>query len=155
MGPERSLEKLRKSIGKPSVYRRTLEVYSSNYNWVERATSYDDYIKEKQRKKYEVQLDRITGIITDTAEEVLIKTKAEMMNDRPGAYAATERFTAAVNAVIKTHGLDKKQLELSGEVKTSDPERVTRLKEALVSTLTPEARAELSARLMKLVEEDD
>lgn len=52
LGPERSLEKARKNLGKTRV-RRCLEEWSAKYNWVVRAQAYDDYIERKKREEKE------------------------------------------------------------------------------------------------------
>jgi len=147
LGQTRSCEQVSKEVAKNAHHIRR---WSSRYNWVERAAAYDDYIAEKQRKKYEAQLGRIKDKITDTGEAVLKKTTEEMLSDKPGAYAATERFTAVVNALWKVHGLDKTKIEHSGEVKTDA--KLSNLRETLMSALTPEERAKLAAKWMELAD---
>lgn len=41
LGPDRSLEELRKELDRKPSYLRWLEVWSSKYDWVDRATAYD------------------------------------------------------------------------------------------------------------------
>ena len=44
MSPDvRSYDKVREALGKKAGYIRQLEYWASSYNWVQRATQYDDY----------------------------------------------------------------------------------------------------------------
>ncbi len=52
LGPERSMEKLRKNLG-VKVSQTRLEQLSVKYNWVNRAAAYDDYIDRKKREEKE------------------------------------------------------------------------------------------------------
>lgn len=52
LGPERSLEKLRRNLDKPRS-KKWLGEWSVKYNWVERAQAYDDYIERKKREEKE------------------------------------------------------------------------------------------------------
>ena len=54
MGLSRSLDKTRLALGKEKPgYNRTLEEWSSKYEWVARATAYDAYLLREQREKAE------------------------------------------------------------------------------------------------------
>lgn len=52
LGPERSMDKLRKYLG-VKVSQTRLEQLSVKHNWVERARAYDDYIERRKREEKE------------------------------------------------------------------------------------------------------
>lgn len=66
MGPERSLDKVRQELGRPSGYTRHLEKWSSEHDWVERAEAYDESIiaeasqqvRDDQVSEVEEMIDR-------------------------------------------------------------------------------------------------
>jgi hypothetical protein len=148
LGVTRSLNQVVHKCGKS---RSLLDRWSSKYRWVERAAAYDEYLEEERRKRHKGQIEQITDQVTDIAVASLERLGKKMQTDNPGPYAATERLTAVVNAVWKTHGLDKKQVELSGEIKTNS-DKALHLIEAINATVTPEQRMELSKKLMDIAE---
>lgn len=58
MGPERSLEKTGRTLDKPRT-KQYLGEWSVKYNWVERATAYDDYIEKKKRADREAEIQKM------------------------------------------------------------------------------------------------
>lgn len=56
LGPGRSLAKLAEILNKPSGYTRQLALWSSDFNWVERAKEYDvQQLDKKAQEDYERQ----------------------------------------------------------------------------------------------------
>lgn len=71
MGPERSIDKVRKKNKKKASYKRQLETWSSQYSWVERAQMYDDHIANRKLEITEKQLQELYEISLENAKEVL------------------------------------------------------------------------------------
>jgi len=57
---ERSLELVRQKLLKTTGYRRHLQNWSSTYQWVARATAYDDHIAEVRRIARERAIEEMT-----------------------------------------------------------------------------------------------
>lgn len=55
LGPQRSLEKVREELRKEGkrISKTLIFRWSTKYNWVERATAYDDYLDEIKRAEQE------------------------------------------------------------------------------------------------------
>lgn len=142
MGPERSLDKLRKSMGEATVSQRNLELYSARYNWVKRAQAYDDYLQKKTLKAFETRILRFKDQRSKEALEIADKAFENMKADTIGSKESRKRWELGVDKFMQILGLDKQKIELSGEVKTN----VVKLKQAL-ETLPIEKRIEFSERL--------
>jgi hypothetical protein len=56
LGPDRTLENVRISLGKSSGYSRQLAYWSGDYEWVERAGLYDGHLDKQSRKEAEKSL---------------------------------------------------------------------------------------------------
>jgi hypothetical protein len=53
MGPDRSLENVRLSLGKSESYSSSIFNWSTKYEWVERSALYDNHLDQQQRKESE------------------------------------------------------------------------------------------------------
>ncbi len=144
MGPERSLDKLRKSMGEASVSQRNLELYSARYNWVKRAQAYDDYLQKKALQTFENRILKFKDQRTREALEIADRAFENMQTGEIGSKEARKRWELGVDKFMQILGLDKQKLELSGEVKTGPD--VAKLKEVL-KTLPIEKRIEFSEQL--------
>jgi hypothetical protein len=50
MGPDRTIDDVRKSLGRDTGYERLLYKWSSEFNWVERARAWDNMLEHKARE---------------------------------------------------------------------------------------------------------
>ena len=78
MGTGRSLDKVRQEYGKSTAYKRQLERWSSKYDWIDRATSYDEFLLLKSLQNREKLIDvaharmlKMLEKALDTYEEIL------------------------------------------------------------------------------------
>jgi hypothetical protein len=139
MGPERSLAKLAKALGKPSGYARYLEEWSSRYNWQQRIADYERQQLEERRKKRQAEIDKMDeehAIIgrgnllravelvrrhIDTQDTTLASAvsllKASYELERLARGAATERFEGDVGLTI----LPKMYINLDPNEEGSEP----------------------------------
>lgn len=49
-GPQRSLDRTRRNLGKAAGYTRWIETWSTRWAWVERATAWDDHVDRERRE---------------------------------------------------------------------------------------------------------
>ena len=154
MGPTRSLEKLRRSMGEEGLSSTTLQTYSVKHEWVKRVQAYDDYRAAQELKEHEQLIKRFKKQRALEALAIADKAYATMNEDKPGSKESRKRWELGVDKFMQILGLDKTKVELSGEVKTN-PDRISHLREVLTSTLTPEARMELSAKLIKIADDSE
>lgn len=59
LGPERTVEAVRKKSKKHPSYRYQLEDWCSRYQWVKRCAEYDDYLEKMLRLKNEEKIKRM------------------------------------------------------------------------------------------------
>jgi hypothetical protein len=90
LGPDRSLEKLRRSYGRASVTLRAVEMLSSKYSWVERAAAYD---AECGRRT----LEAVASVGTETA---LVAARDRVRARLEGLDETTRRFKEIVDFEI-------------------------------------------------------
>lgn len=80
LGPrDRSLDKVRQQLGKPSGYTRWLEEWSSKYDWVARAEAHDQMITERRREEYEKEMT--TGLSNAGARVRKLKCLHDRLED--------------------------------------------------------------------------
>jgi hypothetical protein len=155
MGPTRSLEKLRRSMGEDRLSSTMLQIYSVKHEWVKRVQAYDDHRAAQELKENEQLIKKFKKQRALEALAIADKAYATMNDDKPGSKESRKRWELGVDKFMQILGLDKTKVELSGEVKTNSPDRITHIREALLSTLTPEKRMELSAKLIEIANNDD
>lgn len=81
MGPDRTLEKTRKELGKASGYCRQLETWSSKYNWVKRVQAYDRYLIRKALKDKEEILEHGKARLLKMVDQALDQLEEVLLGD--------------------------------------------------------------------------
>lgn len=130
LGPIRSLEKVsvkwREDVGE-SISVRQLERLSSKYNWVERASAYDDYVDERQIEANLKEIEEMNKRQTEDA--IIIQEKAMEQLDEKLPLADTKASPEQRrNAIARTweigvrnerlaRGAATEKIEQSGKVK--------------------------------------
>ena len=115
MGSERTYEAVAKTCKKSVSHISKLGL---KYDWVGRATRYDDHLLAKDQKKFEAKLAKFREEVTTEAIEIRKRSAEFMKDDNPSPRSTTDRWVAATDVVLKVNGLDKPQkTEHSGEIK--------------------------------------
>ncbi|TBR59390.1 hypothetical protein B4U84_00090 [Westiellopsis prolifica IICB1] len=83
MGADRSLAKVAIALGKPPGYKRPLEYWATQHNWVERCREYDLY------------LDRLNRSFRETEKRMEYASRTEAYREE------SERIGAAMVATMK------------------------------------------------------
>lgn len=148
MGHDRSIENVRISLGRPSVYLRSLQTWSSKFAWVERAKLYDDWCdsidrqeRESARPKWEELRQRslsnnveLSAQLRERVQEMLrhplTKERIEASGGRNVTYIVPAGWTwGSIATVIKTLAeLEAATIAeglLDDEVDAFDPETAT------------------------------
>ncbi|HEX3640184.1 MAG TPA: hypothetical protein VHV10_02720 [Ktedonobacteraceae bacterium] len=132
LGPDRSLTKLaevikakrRQSDGKATVRLRTLEEWSSKYQWVARAKKFDQEqiakVAEEKMKKLEKEVDLMNerqALIGTTQQARAIKQIEELIKaEKFGALASVSLLKLALEAEREARGASIVQkIELAGK----------------------------------------
>ena len=79
LGGDRSLRATREKLGKTSGYERQLQTWSSKYDWIDRAASYDEFLLLKSLQNREKLIDvahsrmlKMLEKALDTYEDILL-----------------------------------------------------------------------------------
>ncbi|MBZ2166997.1 hypothetical protein, partial [Methanobacterium spitsbergense] len=94
LGPTRSLEKVRVKYGESKVEKLTsqqIEKYSSKYNWVERASAYDDFLDEKRMEENWKAIEEMNKRQAEDA--ITVQTKA--LEDLKDVTYSAEEYKAS------------------------------------------------------------
>jgi hypothetical protein len=130
LGPTRSHEKVRVKFGETSgesVSDRWIQELSSKYNWVERASAYDDYVDERQVEANLKEIEEMNKRQTEDAINIQKKAMQDLKDKLPLAdtKASPEQRR---NAIVRTweigvrnerlaRGAATEKIEQSGKVK--------------------------------------
>lgn len=88
MGLHRTLEQVRKQLGRPSVYLRVLEGWSAQWRWVERSRAWDHYLETKSREAAEAYIPiweqrRQASLEANLLMAAMIRSRLQEMMTRP------------------------------------------------------------------------
>jgi hypothetical protein len=117
MGPLRSLEKLRRSIGKQQGYAWNLQRFSSRHSWQVRVRAFDDYILKLEEVE---AIQRIRDFNKKRAEQA-VTMMDQGFGVMEGEYLQSakdknDRFKLGFDTFRAIHKLDKEKVEHSGSV---------------------------------------
>lgn len=121
LGPDRTHENTRLSLGKTSGYLRVLEEWSSKYSWAERAVLYDDWLDRMNRQEQEASIPRweqhrqdalranielaakLRERVQAMLEHPLTKERVEASNGRNVTYIVPANWTfSSIANMVKT-----------------------------------------------------
>jgi hypothetical protein len=114
MGSNRTLEKTREKLGKPSGYMRVLESWSSDRNWGRRVDLYDEHLAGVAVQSAEdgIRQDRIAyrdTVKREAAEfaaaAVAMRKKAERISDEAAASQVLQRASAVWERARQVEGM--------------------------------------------------
>jgi len=103
MGYKRSLVKVGQKYGGNRNIRALMERWSSQYNWVERVTAYDDYLELQKRLAHEEELEKMCKRHL-TLSMALQSKAAEKLKDLEGKKM---RVSDAIRAVSEGTKLER------------------------------------------------
>lgn len=112
LGTDRSISKVRKKTGKSQGYDRHLYRWSSAYNWVERASAYDQYMikqslenKGERLKHGQARLIKMMDKALDELDEVL--SMGNVLAVGEGGSSVVNQKLRAIENVLDRVGLVK------------------------------------------------
>lgn len=150
MGIQRSLQKVRKELGKPPKYIRALEYASVRYKWVERAEAYDAYVEEECRKENEVEIKEMKKRHILQARLMQNKVVERMQNLNPQEMSSADcvrMYDVAVKVERLSRGCDDKKIEVNNNVVVKAKDALERKK---LDNLTNEELEELERLIEKM-----
>jgi hypothetical protein len=133
-GPDkRTHEYVREELGKASGYTRWLEEWSSKYDWVDRASAYDDHLEEQRRQEYEEEMtsglahagarvrklkdlhDRLEDELEENlwTEDVKIGPQGAQVRIKQYNTALVRDYLRSLKHIAKEVGGRKKQIDVS------------------------------------------
>lgn len=109
------------------VSLQQFERYSSDWNWVERAEAYDDYLEEKSRLNNELEIEKMNKRHAHDAEQIQNAAIKDLLNVEPydeskasiegRKNAAARTWKIGVDAERLARGVATEKVEQSGMVK--------------------------------------
>lgn len=69
LGPDRSIAKVARELGRPAGYARHLEAWSSKHDWVARAREFDEHLAAKRLEARQEAIERAYGVLAENAEK--------------------------------------------------------------------------------------
>jgi hypothetical protein len=131
LGPTRSLEKVRVKYGESKVEKLTsqqIEKYSSKYNWVERASAYDDFLDEKRMEENWKAIEEMNKRQAEDAQTVQTKALEDLKDvfSDENSKASPE---GRRNAAARTWEIGVKNERLARGAATEHVEQTGRIKQ--------------------------
>lgn len=124
MGPDRSLAKLAAQMGKPPSYKRTLETWSSAFNWVEQARQYDQELLDKERKRHQQDVEKMNDRHAKIGMEMqrrAIERLQELANTKQlTGYSAIQLLKIAIDIERMARGEAAQRFELGANQEQFD-----------------------------------
>lgn len=107
MGPERTLDRVRKEVGKKSGYQRQLERWSSKYNWVKRASLFDGHIIRKSLEVRQDIIDEVNGKLLMAASRMA--DELIRVAEHSGPESIDPQKVRAIESILDRVGVVKKK----------------------------------------------
>ena len=119
LGPDRSLAKLAKHLGRPPGYERTLKDWSTAHHWQERARAYDQEQFDKRRRDHQARIDQMNDehyLIGRTQSlKAMARIEKLIASGEIHETALVQYFKAATSLQRLAAGAATEQLALTGK----------------------------------------